>query len=104
RVRGQGVHHDSRPEPGLSGVADEALLRPDQRSARGSEPAELHAEFRRRPRLRRAAILLSADEAAALDDGAGTALPPPGPAGLNPRYTFDTFIVGSSNQFAHAAC
>jgi chromosomal replication initiator protein len=27
-----------------------------------------------------------------------------GPAGLNPRYTFDTFIVGSSNQFAHAAC
>jgi chromosomal replication initiator protein len=29
---------------------------------------------------------------------------PPVPAGLNPRYTFDTFIVGSSNQFAHAAC
>ncbi len=28
----------------------------------------------------------------------------PGPAGLNPRYTFDTFIVGSSNQFANAAC
>jgi len=26
------------------------------------------------------------------------------PAGLNPRYTFETFIVGSSNQFAHAAC
>jgi chromosomal replication initiator protein len=28
---------------------------------------------------------------------------PPGPA-AEPRYTFDTFIVGSSNQFAHAAC
>jgi chromosomal replication initiator protein len=30
-----------------------------------------------------------------------------GPAnveGLNPRYTFDTFVVGSSNQFAQAAC
>jgi chromosomal replication initiator protein len=26
------------------------------------------------------------------------------PSGLNLRYTFDTFIVGSSNQFAHAAC
>ena len=24
--------------------------------------------------------------------------------GLIPRYTFDTFVVGSSNQFAHAAC
>jgi chromosomal replication initiator protein len=23
---------------------------------------------------------------------------------LNPRYTFDTFVVGTSNQFAHAAC
>ncbi|HSF05649.1 MAG TPA: chromosomal replication initiator protein DnaA [Methylomirabilota bacterium] len=35
--------------------------------------------------------------------------PAPGPApgraeGLNPRYTFDTFVVGSSNQFAGAAC
>jgi len=30
---------------------------------------------------------------------------PPARAGsLIPRYTFDTFIVGSSNQFAHAAC
>ncbi|MGE3276006.1 MAG: chromosomal replication initiator protein DnaA [Vicinamibacterales bacterium] len=26
------------------------------------------------------------------------------PGGLNPRYTFETFIVGASNQFAHAAC
>jgi len=47
-------------------------------------------------------IPLSVDEAAALESAHGTALPP-GTTGLNPRYTFDTFIVGSSNQFAHAA-
>jgi chromosomal replication initiator protein len=31
--------------------------------------------------------------------------PPDSPmGGLAPRYSFDTFIVGTSNQFAHAAC
>jgi chromosomal replication initiator protein len=29
---------------------------------------------------------------------------PSNSGGLTPRYTFDTFIVGPSNQFAHAAC
>src|SRR5712691_9151784 len=49
-----------------------------------------------------------------VDDAAATALDQPAaptpatpPAGtaerLNPRYTFDTFVVGSSNQFAQAA-
>ena len=28
----------------------------------------------------------------------------PQPGSLAPRYSFDTFIVGPSNQFAHAAC
>jgi len=27
-----------------------------------------------------------------------------GASGLSPRYSFETFIVGASNQFAHAAC
>jgi chromosomal replication initiator protein len=34
------------------------------------------------------------------DDDATDATQP----GLGPRYSFDTFIVGPSNQFAHAAC
>src|SRR6266496_1377736 len=27
----------------------------------------------------------------------------PGGGGLNPKYTFDSFVIGSSNRFAHAA-
>jgi len=47
-------------------------------------------------------IAITADEAVVFDHD--VAALPPGQGGLNPRYTFDTFIVGSSNQFAHAAC
>ena len=50
------------------------------------------------------------DEALASDAGSDGALTmdairgTPNVEGLNPRYTFDTFVVGSSNQFAQAAC
>jgi len=36
-------------------------------------------------------------------NGAARPAPSTGQA-FNPRFTFDTFVVGSSNQFAHAAC
>ena len=47
-------------------------------------------------------VALSAAEAVVLQTPAAP-VAASNPAGLNPRYTFDTFIVGSSNQFAHAA-
>jgi chromosomal replication initiator protein len=55
-------------------------------------------------------VTIVVDEAASQPAAADA--PPPMPArpgggsteGLNPRYTFDTFVVGSSNQFAQAAC
>jgi chromosomal replication initiator protein len=33
----------------------------------------------------------------------GQAVPRPAQARLNPKYTFETFVIGSSNRFAHAA-
>jgi len=33
----------------------------------------------------------------------GSAAPRPAQARLNPKYTFETFVIGSSNRFAHAA-
>jgi chromosomal replication initiator protein len=44
----------------------------------------------------------SVEPASLAEPGTEEADAPPG--GLAPRYSFDTFIVGSSNQFAHAAC
>src|SRR6185437_10951557 len=31
------------------------------------------------------------------------AAPRPDAPGINPKYTFDSFVIGSSNRFAHAA-
>ena len=47
-------------------------------------------------------IQLSVDRDAATDET--VAEPPPRRGiGLNPKYTFDLFVIGSSNRFAHAA-
>ena len=35
--------------------------------------------------------------------GAPGGAPRPVQARLNPKYTFETFVIGSSNRFAHAA-
>jgi chromosomal replication initiator protein len=37
------------------------------------------------------------------DDAPVPSLPRPDTSGINPKYTFDSFVIGSSNRFAHAA-
>jgi len=55
-------------------------------------------------------ITLTVDSEGPPAEKAPTPRPERGPGGggivdgLNPRYTFDAFVVGSSNQFAQAAC
>jgi chromosomal replication initiator protein len=55
-------------------------------------------------------ITLTVDSDRSPAEAAPTPRPERGPSGggtvdgLNPRYTFDAFVVGSSNQFAQAAC
>jgi chromosomal replication initiator protein len=50
------------------------------------------------------AIPLSPEEAVAFESATlPVEVVAPTSVGLNPRFTFDSFIVGSSNQFAHAA-
>jgi chromosomal replication initiator protein len=44
------------------------------------------------------------EPSSASDAGPNENLAEPSPRGHIPRYTFDTFVVGPSNQFAHAAC
>ena len=82
-----------------SGVIAEALEEVQRSDALVSFVAAGSAEAVAPPRTPPAAP--------AVTDAADEVLQPITPtpaAGLNPRYTFDTFIVGSSNQFAHAAC
>jgi chromosomal replication initiator protein len=79
-----------------SGVMSEALSE--------LKKANLAVNFIADPQTDAASTAFGPDEAAALEVEPEKIPLQPGGAGLNPRYTFDTFIVGSSNQFAHAAC
>ncbi len=68
-------------------------------SARCGVAASVHCVVAKRQRPFRAPAVPDRSPGAATQPWADRAKK----IGLNPKYTFDTFVVGSSNQFAHAA-
>ncbi len=94
-----------------------ALLRDDGRVVYVSVPNRLFSDWIRRNYAERISAAALASDRPELDvrfvcDGENTALDvatPPRAAperetdGVNARYTFDSFVVSSSNEFAHAA-
>jgi chromosomal replication initiator protein len=52
---------------------------------------------------RRLRFVVQAQPAEAAVEAQPPLLPRPDGASINPRYTFDSFVIGSSNRFAHAA-
>lgn len=63
-------------------------------------------EMPARPTTKRPEPAMATSGASAGRRGEQISLPtaPPAKSNLNPRYTFESFVVGSSNEFAHAAC
>ena len=124
---GGGGGDDDPDDDPVDGGAEHAALGADAREERGGHggPAGNSAAL---PRPRRwlddpdGAEGGSGDELRPADDGGLFAVERPSPTGsprrprrerearrdveparLNPKYTFDTFVIGASNRFAHAA-
>ena len=102
-----GVILDSLREEGLQPerkqwevewIVDEALQKKMDAQARTAEPKDARAKDAAAP------TSAAKDEARAPTPSAPpTPAESPADSGLNPKYRFDNFIVGPSNQLAHAA-
>lgn len=88
-VEPQDEHHDHRGDNGGHGGhgfdLDTAPAQPHREAPEPAAAQPTAAPPQRRPR----------DEVPSITDESATR--------LNPKYTFDTFVIGASNRFAHAA-
>ena len=104
---------DPAPQASMSAVADAAELAPEPPAPRGPGLAETpDADTDHVPRLAPPPARHDGTASEHQDLGRHGAMPAanPGSSGprlggtrLNSKYTFETFVIGSSNRFAHAA-
>jgi chromosomal replication initiator protein len=104
---GGGTGRDEPPFRSIGGNGTSHLGRADMGSGTGPQLAR-HPNAGADPRQADTSPLAGTPGLPPLHQhGGGPALsqqmPRPGQARLNPKYTFDTFVIGSSNRFAHAA-
>ena len=92
-AHGPGTIQGAGARPGLGGPGAST---PPAPAAAASSPHDIRPQLHPHPQTSRHNDLSTRASSASLTTGI-----PDSP--LNPRYSFDTFVIGSSNRFAHAA-
>ena len=113
RVPQEAFHQWFRPTAGIADTGDEITVRVPSEVFRRHLSQDYAAVIdAAATEVQRGGVRVSfvidteggvATERRAATSGPVVAPPDAGTTRLNPRYTFDSFVVGSSNQFAHAA-
>jgi chromosomal replication initiator protein len=88
--------HEGQGEGIRTGFGGPGALSPASRTTHGGPSAEVRHPMHSHSQTSRHSDLSTRPSSASLTTGM-----PDSP--LNPRYSFDTFVIGSSNRFAHAA-
>ncbi len=88
---------------GMPASSPDTTDQPDRGTARPGDPRQPGIDGRESERARVAGDGADGQPKAVRPGGTGQPGSRPAAARLNPKYTFETFVIGSSNRFAHAA-